>query len=129
MARPKQTWILERLIEAEDKRRAVAEDLIGKRVHSFDFPGSTRDLEGERACYVTGTVPGILKAGDLASDGETSFADCDRYIIVADSRIFAGKPEALACEGQEFFPPLNGTMTSMGNIWNCVDAVEGEVKH
>lgn len=91
---------------------------MGERVHSFDFDG--RDLHGEAACYVTGLVTGVLKAGDLADDGETVFHDCDRYVIVAESRTFAGKPKELAYEGQQFFPPLNGTQSWMGGTMNGV---------
>ncbi len=84
---------------------------VGKRVHSFDF--DDRSLTGDLACYVTGIVRGILKAGDLAADGETVFHDCDRYVIVAESRTFTGELTDLAHPGQQFFPPLNGTETLM----------------
>ncbi len=93
-------------------------DLIGERVHSFDF--DDRDLTGDAACYVTGTVTGILKRGDLADDGETSFPDCDRYVIVAESRTFGGKLTDLAVQDQQFFPPVNGTQSSMGGTMNGV---------
>ncbi len=97
-------------------------EMIGQRVRSFDF--ADQDIEGERACYVTGVVTGILKAGDLASDGETVFHDCDRYIIEAESRTFAGKPTDLVYDGQQFFPPLNGTPSWMGGIMNGVVPIE-----
>lgn len=103
-----------------EQRRDAAQALIGQRVRSFDF--EDRALEGERACYVTGTVTGILGAGELAADGETVFHDCDRYVIVAESRTFAGKPTDLACPDQQFFPPLNGTESWMGRTMDGVEA-------
>jgi len=109
----------------DTNRRDTAQALIGQRVRSFDF--YDRDIEGERACYVTGTVTGILPAGDLADDGETKFNDCDRYIIRAESRTFAGEPTALACEGQQFFPPLNGTPTSLDDTTDYVAPLNPEV--
>ena len=96
----------------------MARDLIGQRVHSFDF--DDQDLDGERACYVTGVVTGILKTGEVAEDGETSFQDCDRYIIAAESRTFAGQPQELVVPGQPFFPPLNGTPSWRGRTMNGV---------
>jgi len=95
--------------------RTAAEQMIGKTVRSFDFANGPaddpygRDLEGERACYIVGTVVGILKADDFASDGKTTFHDCDRYILKADHRIFRGEIEIAKVKNQEFFPPLNGT--------------------
>lgn len=107
-----------------EERRDAARALIGRRVRSFDF--EDRDLEGERACYVTGTVTGILRAGEFAADGETYFPDCDRYVIRAESRVFAGKDTPLACEGQEFFPPLNGTESWMGRTMDGVEPIDKE---
>lgn len=104
-------------------RRLAAKCLVGFRVHSFDFDG--RDLHGEAACYVTGIVVGILKAGDLAEDGETAFHDCDRYVIAAESRTFSGKETNLVYSGQQFFPPLNGTPTYMDHVMTGVVLAEG----
>lgn len=108
-------------------RRETARHLIGARVHSFDFHG--RELEGERACYVTGTVVGILEAGELADDGETRFNDCDRYIIAVSRRTFAGRHTGpfggtAPSGGERVFPPLNGTPSTMGGVMNGVVHVE-----
>ena len=109
---------------SDQDRRDTAQALIGQRVRSFDF--YDRDIQGERACYVTGTVAGILKAGDLADDGKTRFHDCDRYVIRTESRIFGGEPTRLACEGQQFFPPLNGTPTSLDDTTDYVAPLNQE---
>jgi hypothetical protein len=104
--------------------RETAQALVGQRVRSFDFYG--RELEGERACYIVGTVIGILEAGDLADDGQTRFWDCDRYIIAVESRTFAGK-EKSANLLDRVFPPLNGTPSSMGETMNGVIRINQEV--
>ena len=105
----------------EQENRTAAEALIGITVRSFDFEWH-RNIEGENACYVIGTVTGILKRGEFASDGETSFPDCDRYIITADSKTFRGEHDRLQVENQQFFPPLNGTPSFDGTT-NMVERV------
>jgi hypothetical protein len=80
----------------------------GQRVRSFDFDG--RDLEGERACYVEGTVMGF-----------DNIQGCDRYVIKVSKRVFGG--EEVTPEDDTFIPPVNGTPTWMGGVTNCVEAM------
>ena len=101
--------------------RHDARQLIGHVVRSFDFDG--RDLEGDLACYVTGTVIGIIEAGELADDGETVFNDCDRYIIAGVSHTFSGKEKLFGLR-HRVFPPLNGTPMWSGETTNGVVRIE-----
>lgn len=84
---------------------------IGSRVRSFDFEG--RDLTGDRACYVEGTVTGI---------GRFDFPDCDRYQIAVDKIIFGGEEQSPET-GQEAYPPVNGTRRMMGGLTDGVELI------
>ncbi len=87
---------------------------VGTRVRSFDF--ESRDLEGERACYVEGVVVGIVDEG----------MDCPRYNIRVERKVFGGK-ECEVPEGHHVYPPVNGTRTTFGRTTNGVEvAHEGE---
>ena len=84
----------------------------GDRVRSFDFANGEygRDLEGERACYVEGTVIDL-----------PTMAECKRYHIVVERRIFGGK-EILDGE-DSVFPPINGTRSWLGRLMDCVELI------
>lgn len=90
----------------------MAEIIPGTRVRSFDFDG--RDVEGERACFVEGTVVGFCEIGG-----------CTRYDIIVDRRVFAGEDRTR--EGERVFPPVNGTPKLFGGVCDGVVALEGGV--
>ena len=79
----------------------MAEIIPGTRVRSFDFDG--RDVEGERACFVEGTVVGFRE-----------LEGCTRYDIIVDRRVFGGEDCALSMDGERVFPPVNGTPRCSG---------------
>lgn len=84
----------------------------GTKVRSFDF--DSRDLEGERACYVEGFVVTILRTGESFAVGEgkvACFHDCDRYVIQSACRVWSGKREEPREAEEWIFPPVNGTPT------------------
>jgi len=72
---------------------------VGSRVRSFDFADGPcgRSLEGERACYVEGSVLAIEEV-----------QGCNRYRILVDRDVFGGE-ESNRRVGDEVFPPVNGT--------------------
>ena len=83
---------------------------VGDRVRSFDFP-RRRDVEGELACFVEGTVVGFEK-----------HEGCKRYKLQVRTRVFGGKP--LADNGDGFvYPPVNGTPTPFGDKTDYVEAI------
>ena len=84
---------------------------IGKRVRSFDFHYS-RDLEGDRACYMEGVVTGIEK-----------IRGCDRYVIAVDRCVSGGKEQPAQNYPPEICPPVNGTPTLMGRITDGVEVI------
>lgn len=87
--------------------------VVGSRVRSFDFPTTTRDLEGDRACFVEGIVEGV----------ERHSFDCPRYVLRATRRVFTGKEKPVPDE--LFFPPLNGTpMAWAGRVTDGVEVIE-----
>lgn len=81
----------------------------GTRVRSFDF--DSRDLTGERACFVEGTVVGFCEIGG-----------CTRYDIIVDRRVFGGQEGSWV---DRVFPPVNGTPNMRGGVCNGVVAIEG----
>ena len=103
---------------------------LHSHVRSFDFADDrgfvTRDIEGDRACYVEGVVCAIIPAGerfDTPDPGGFVYpASCDRYAIRVTRLVFGGvegDPEetpSWAC------PPVNGTPTSLGRV-NSVEVV------
>ena len=92
----------------------MAEIIPGTRVRSFDFDG--RDVEGERACFVEGTVVGFCE-----------LEGCTRYDIIVDRRVFGGEDCALSADGERVFPPVNGTPKLFGGVCDGVVALEGGV--
>lgn len=75
----------------------------GSRVRSFDFP--SRDLEGERACYVEGTVVQVGRFPEFRRDH-------DRYKIRVEREVFGGEEHTDFQVGAAFvYPPVNGLMT------------------
>ncbi len=79
---------------------------VGDKVRSYDFP-MHRDEDGETACYIEGEVTGI-----------EWHEGCDRYVIKATRRVFAGKE--VAPESDWFYPPVNGTPCTFGGPTNGV---------
>jgi hypothetical protein len=88
---------------------------VGNRVRSFDFADGPdgRALEGERACYVEGTVMDIVEATD---------GGYDRYRILVDRDVFGGK-ELDNRVGNEVFPPVNGTPTLFSGDTDFVELI------
>ena len=94
---------------------------VGSKVRSFDFADTLRDgteygrdLEGERACYVEGTVVGF--------DDENF--DCRRYKIQVERRVFGGKADDKVDPREAVvYPPVNGTPTMLGRVTNNVELV------
>lgn len=84
---------------------------VGSKVRSFDF--ESRDLEGERACYVEGTVMevGVVLEG------------CARYRIVVEKRVFGGKVLTGPNVEKEVFPPVNGTVSWLGRPIDVVEVI------
>ena len=82
----------------------------GDRVRSFDF--DCRDINGERACYIEGTVSTIsIEAG------------CARYVIVVERAVFGGK-EVPFDRPKAVYPPVNGTLKMFGGVTNHVQRIE-----
>jgi hypothetical protein len=86
--------------------------MVGSKVRSFDF--ESRDLDGERACYVEGEVVevGVVLEG------------CQRYRIRVDKRVFGGKVLTGPRVEKEVFPPVNGTASWLGkpiDVVVCID--------
>ena len=85
---------------------------VGDRVRSFDFPHS-RDLEGERACYVEGYVHNIV-----------SREGCKRYEIRVDRDVFGGVDSREKHRvGTVVYPPVNGTPKLFGGVCDNVELV------
>ena len=82
---------------------------VGSRVRSFDFD-YTRDLIGDRACYVEGVVEGFKEV-----------EGCERYIIRVDRKVFAGEDEDILGRFPYVYPPVNGTPRLMGGTTNSVE--------
>lgn len=80
---------------------------IGDVVRSFDF--NSRDLKGERACYVEGVV-----------EGTTEIEGCTRYKIRVTKRIWAGLKTPIKGDGY-CYPPLNGTPKLFGGVCDFVE--------
>lgn len=92
---------------------------VGDYVRSFDFPrpdGSGRDLTGDRACYVEGTVSMI---GEI--DG------CNRYLIHVSRCVFGGKEIPKTQREPYVNPPVNGTLKLFGGICNGVEKAQPPV--
>ena len=83
---------------------------IGDRVRTFDFPDATRALEGDHACYYTGTVEDITEA----YHGEA-------YKIRVDGRVFTGTHTDY---DPYVFPPINGRPKLFGGVTDGVELIE-----
>lgn len=95
---------------------------VGDSVRSFDFADGKfgRDLVGERACYIEGTVVDITRMVP-GEDGFLMDAGCDRYVIAVDKRVFGG--EVVKAEASTFYPPVNGTPTWGERVTDCVEVM------
>lgn len=82
---------------------------IGDKVRSYDF--GNRDLYGERACYVEGTVVAF-----------NVLEGCKRYAIKVESATWGGKDDVKRV-GQMVYPPVNGTPSSFGGVTDFVDPI------
>ncbi len=83
------------------------------RVRSFDFADGEygRDLTGPRANYIEGKVVGFA-----------DFEDCKRYAIHVKLRIVGGNQ--VDTRSDEFvYPPVNGTLTTLGRRTNSVEVI------
>jgi len=87
---------------------------VNDKVRSFDFAG--RDLEGERACYIEGTV---VAMGEVIEG-------CARYEIMVERQVFGGKELTgeHSLVGHPVYPPLNGTPTWGDEVTGCVYRIE-----
>tara|TARA_A100001037_G_C14961359_1_gene549516 strand:- start:285 stop:545 length:261 start_codon:yes stop_codon:yes gene_type:complete len=83
---------------------------VGDKVRSFDFANS-RDIDGERACYVEGRVEEFVTR-----------QGCQRYRILVERCVFGGK-EVDGRAGTYVFPPVNGTPTPFGGLTCFVELV------
>jgi hypothetical protein len=90
---------------------------VGDKVRSFDF--DNRDLTGDRAAYVTGTVVDILEPGETFYRTGAAFADCSRYVIRVVSRTRRGAAKHIA-DREYVYPPVNGTPTWIGRVTDGV---------
>jgi len=94
---------------------------VGDKVRSFDFADTLRDgteygrdLEGERACYVEGTVVGF--------DDENF--ECRRYKIEVSRRVFGGKEDSTIDPREAVvYPPVNGTPKLSRGVCNSVERI------
>lgn len=79
---------------------------IGTLLRSYDF-------ESNRTCYAEGVLVRY----------ETDASGCERYVIRVSRIVWEDKPEVEGhMIGQEIYPPVNGTPTSMGRVTNQVEA-------
>ena len=95
----------------------MSEIVVGSRVRSFDFPYN-RDLEGDRACYVEGTVEAMGWMDD--------FRDCPRYKIKVERKVWGGENVSLSREEEthHVFPPVNGTPRLGGDVCDGVVLID-----
>ena len=86
---------------------------VGDKVRSFDFArdGRGKQLKGERACYVEGTIEGFKR-----------IEGCDRYMIRVERKVWAGEEVENPYDGH-VFPPLNGTPRLLGGVCEGVDKI------
>jgi len=88
---------------------------VGTKVRSFDFAG--RELTGERACYVEGTVVAKGKCPPVCV--------CSKhYHILVARQVFGGR-ERTELVGEIVYPPLNGTEGMFGATDGVVKIVAG----
>jgi hypothetical protein len=77
---------------------------VGDKVRSFDFVYD-RDLDGEQACYVEGTVKEIYNASQQEAHG---FLSLDRRYRILVERDVWGGIEGSSRVGITVNPPVNG---------------------
>ncbi len=82
---------------------------VSDYVRAFDF--DSRDLEGERACYVEGDVVALVKR-----------EGCMFYAISVDREVWAGVEEA--SPRALVYSPVNGTPTTMGRVTDYVTKID-----
>jgi hypothetical protein len=82
----------------------IIEINVGDTVKSFDFPETTRDLDGKKACFVEGVVEEIGRLLDWQS--------CDVYKIKCTKKVFSG--EEIEQHEEFYYVPVNGTNTWLG---------------
>lgn len=100
-------------------RAAPSEIAVGDRVRSFDF--QSRDVEGDRACYVEGTVERIGEPPFQLDTGHHAV-----YAIRVERRVFNGweVTEGWGAVGDRVFPPVNGIPKTFGGVTDGVVKVE-----
>ena len=93
--------------------------IIGDTVRSYDFAEGPygRDLDGERACYVEGTVVEIITAGD---DDRELQPGVTYYNIACHLRVWGGERKAT---DETVYAPINGTPTMLGRTLTGVTQI------
>lgn len=93
---------------------------VGDKVRAYDHVGR---FEAPRLNGVIGTILAIdVKSAPLET-GQTYIFDCPRYAIMIDSS-FMGD-EITSESSRIVYPPMNGTPTTMSEITDCVETLEG----
>jgi len=89
----------------------------GDIVRSFDFPDDSRELSGDRACFIEGKVLDIVR-----------WQGCDRYRIEVSRKIVGGEIVRVNEDFAEVLPPLNGTPKFRGVCDGVekIDPADGE---
>lgn len=89
---------------------------IGDRVRSYDFPDMVGSDHPAGQSYVEGVVSGIIKYGT-----DPHRFTCDVYVIAATKWVRGG--EVLEINeynkdvvSEHYYPPVNGTPSSMGGV-------------
>lgn len=90
---------------------------IGDAVRSFDF--ISRDLEGEKACYVEGVIEDI---GNLPEGVEVCGCP-NHYHIRVSRQVFQGE-EINDLVGDLVYPKINGEKGLFGEKSNGVEVIE-----
>ena len=80
---------------------------VGSKIRSFDF--HSRDITGEDACYIEGEIVDIRWHNG-----------CDRYVVIIEKQVFAGKEED-SHVGELVFPPVNGIEKTFGGVTDGVE--------
>lgn len=99
----------------------------GQMVRSFDFPEHNTEVEGDNACFVEGTVLGIVELNKsfswMSGDQKLTYTsrDCQRVCIAATRRVARGKEIEHA---DFYFPPQNGLENWMGGKTNGIAIIE-----
>jgi hypothetical protein len=101
---------------------------VGDKVRSFDFANTYRDgtqtgrdLEGERACYVEGTVFELLKPGEKSGASDYVAEGCGRIGIVVERQVFAGNEKDT--RSSRVWAPENGVKDLHGGVTDGVEEI------